>query len=140
MEPSQFTYLILPLAIIIAILVGIVFYLARRNEETDYEKEMKELRRSLLKGTLDRKTFLYVRDNLKAEDLFGEESKRLDDMMKSKSLDSDTYVRMKKILELNFNERLAKINDKYNFDNSNSKSKKNGSFNKLKNHNSNGLI
>ena len=118
MEPSQFIFLILPLAIIIAVLVVVVFYLARRTEETHYEKEMKELRQSLFKGKLDRKTFLYIRDNLKTEDIFGDESKRLDDMMKHKELDPDTYIRMKKILEMNFNERLVKINEKYDFDNS----------------------
>jgi hypothetical protein len=118
MEPSQFFFIILPLATIIAILVVVVFYLARRTEETDYEKEIKELRRSLLKGKLDRKTFLYIRDNLKVEDLFADESKRLDDMLKHKKMDPDTYIRMKKVLGMSFNERLVKINEKYNFDNS----------------------
>ena len=124
MEPSQFIFLILPLAIIIAILVVVVLYLSRRNEVTDYEKEMKELRQSLLKGKLDRKTFLYIRDNLKIEDRFTDESKRLDDMLKHKKMDSDTYVRMKKVLDMTFDERLVKINEKYNFDNSAVDSKK----------------
>jgi len=117
MEPSQFFFFILPLATIIAILVVVVFYLARKTEETDYEKEMKRLRQLLLKGKLDRETFLRIRDNLKVEDLFADETKRLDDMLKDKKMDSDTYVRMKKILEMSFNERLEKINDNYNFDN-----------------------
>ncbi len=116
MEPSNFFFLILPLAIIIAVLVVVVFYLARRTEETDYEKEMKELRQSLLKGKLDRKTFLYIRDNLKVEDHFADESKRLDDMLKHKKMDPDTYIRMKKVLEMTFDERLVKINEKHNFD------------------------
>ena len=121
MEPSQFIFLILPLAIIIAILVVVVLYLSRRNEVTDYEKE---LRQSLLKGKIDRKTFLYIRDNLKIEDRFTDESKRLDDMLKHKKMDSDTYVRMKKVLDMTFDERLVKINEKYNFDNSAVNSKK----------------
>ena len=113
MEPSQFIFIILPLAILIAILVVVVFYLARKTEETDYEKEMKRLRQLLLKGKLDRETFLRIRDNLKVEDLFADETKRLDDMLKDKQMDSDTYVRMKKILEMSFSERLVKINEKY---------------------------
>jgi len=72
----------------------------------------------LLKVKLDRKTFLYIRDNLKVEDLFADESKRLDDMLKHKKMDPDTYIRMKKVLGMSFNERLVKINEKYNFDNS----------------------
>jgi len=117
MEPSQFFLLLLPLAIIIAVLVVVVFYLARRNEETSFEKEMKELRKSLIQGKLDRKSFLYIRDNLKVEDLFSDESKRLDDMLKHKNLDTDTYIRMKKVLDMNFNEKLVKINEKYNLNN-----------------------
>ena len=118
MDPSQFFFIILPLAAIIAILVVVVFYLSRKTEETDYEKEMKKLRQLLFKGKLDRETFLHIRDNLKVEDLFSEESKRLDDMFGNKKMDSDTYLRMKKVLEISFNERLVKINEKYNFDNS----------------------
>ncbi len=118
MDPSSFFFLILPLAIIIAVLVVVVFYLARRTEETDYEKEMKELRQSLLKGKLDRKTFLYIRDNLKVEDHFADESERLNDMLKQKKMDPATYVRMKKVLEMTFDERLVKINKKYDFGNS----------------------
>jgi len=116
MESSQFFFLILPLAILIVILAVVVFYLAKRTEETDYEKEMKNLRQLLLKGKLDRKTFLHIRDNLKVEDLFADETERLDDMLKQKQMDSDTYVRMKKILEMSFNQRLEKINTKYKFE------------------------
>ena len=118
MEPSQFFFLILPLAIIVAVLVVTVFYLARKTAETDYEKEIKQLRKLLLKGKLDRKTFIYIRDNLKVEYLFDDESKRLDDMLKHKKLDLTTYVRMKKALQLNINERLVKIHEKYDSDNS----------------------
>ncbi len=118
MEPSQFFFIIVPLAAIISILVAVVFYLSRKTEETDYEKEMKRLRQLLIKGDLDRETFLNVRENLKAEDLFSDESKRLNEMLESKTMDSDTYLRMKKVLQVGFNERLKKIDAKYNFDNS----------------------
>ena len=118
MEPIQFFFIIVPLTAIISILVAVVFYLSRKTEETDYEKEIKRLRQLLIKGDLDRETFLNVRENLKAEDLFSDESKRLDEMLESKTMDSDTYLRMKKVLQVGFNERLKKIDDKYNFDNS----------------------
>jgi len=114
MEPSQFIFIVLPLAIIIAILVVVVFYLSKRTEETDYEKEIKELRRSFLKGKIDQKNFLYIRENLKRENLFCEESKKLDDMLKHNQMDPDTYVRMKKALEMSFDEKLVKIHEKYN--------------------------
>lgn len=117
MEPSQFIFIVLPLAIIIAILVVVVFYLSKRTEETDYEKEIKELRRSFLKGNIDQKNFLYIRENLKREHLFCEESKKLDDMLEHKQMDPDTYVRMKKALEMSFDEKLVKIHEKYNIEN-----------------------
>lgn len=116
MEPSQFFSIVLPLASIIAVLVVVVFYLSRKTDETDYEKEMKRLRQLLIKGELDRDSFLKIRDHLSAEELFSEESERIDDMMKNKQIDSDTYIQMKKILEYGFNERLEKINQKFSYD------------------------
>ena len=115
MQPTQFFFIVVPLASLIAVLVVVVFYLSRKTEETDYEKEMKRLRQLLIKGKLGRDSFLYIRDNLKAEDLFADESRRIDDMMKNKQIDSETYIRMKKILEYGFNERLEKLNQKHNY-------------------------
>ena len=120
MEPSQFYSFILPLTVLIAILVVVVLYLSRKAEDTNYEKEIKKLRGLLFKGDIDRKDFLYIRDNLKAEDLFTDESKRLDDMLNNKKMDPETYVRMKKALQMTFNQRLVKIHQKYDFDNSTS--------------------
>ena len=117
MEVSQFFLIVLPLALLIGILVGVIFYLGREGEEDDYEKEMKKIRQLLLKGKLDKKTFLHIRDNLKIEDIFVDETQRLDRMLKEKTIDSDVYVRMKKILEMSFNERLEKINQRYEFEN-----------------------
>ena len=114
MEPSQFFLVVIPLAAIIALLVGVVYYLSKKTEETTLEKEMKELRKSYFRGKIDRKTFLYVRDNLKAENHFSEESKKMNEMYKDKNMDSETYLRMKQVLELSFNKRLAKIHEKYN--------------------------
>ncbi|MBT8172412.1 hypothetical protein KJN74_06035, partial [Candidatus Bathyarchaeota archaeon] len=94
----------IPLVVLIRILGLVVFYLSKKTEETDYEKEMKRLRQLLIKGQLDRDSFLKIRDNLKAEDLFSDESKRIDELIKNKQIDSDTYLRMKKVLEYGFNE------------------------------------
>jgi len=115
MEIVQLVNIILPLSIIITILVSAILYFRRTNEGTDYEMEMKRFRQLLLKGKLDRKSFLRVRDNLKVEDLFADETKRLDDMLMQKSIDSETCRRMKKILEMSFTEKLERINMKYNY-------------------------
>ena len=102
METSQFFLIVLPLASLIGILVGVVFYLGKEGEEDDYEKEMKKLRQLLLKGKLDKKTFLHIRDNLKIEDIFVDETQRLDHLLKEKTIDSDVYIRMKKILVISY--------------------------------------
>jgi hypothetical protein len=116
MEPSQFFFIIIPLALLVAILVIVVFYLSSKTDETDYEKEMKRLRQLLIKGKLDRDSFLNIRANLRAEDLFADESQRMDEMIKNQQIDPDTYIRLKKVLEYGFNERLEKINQKYKYD------------------------
>jgi hypothetical protein len=115
MEIVQLSSILLPLTIIIAIVISVILYNRRKNEGTDYEKEMKRLRQLLLKGKIDRKTFLRVRDNLKVEALFGDEIKRLDNMLLQKSIDSETYGRMKKILEMSFTEKIETINMKYKY-------------------------
>jgi hypothetical protein len=98
----------------LSILVSVIMLHYRKNKETTYEKEIKKLRQSLLQGKLDRKSFLLIRDNLKVEDLFCDETQRLDNMLEEKSIDSETYMRMKKILSMTFNEKLEKNNLKYN--------------------------
>ena len=116
MDTSQFFLIVLPLASLIGILVVVVFYLGKKGDEDDYEKEMKKFRQSLVKGKLDKKTFLHIRNNVKIEDLFADQTKRLDKMLKEKTIDTDAYIRMKKILEMSFNERLEKLSERYNID------------------------
>ena len=106
------------------IVSGIKFHYKKKNE-TDYEQKMKKLRQSLLQGKLDRKSFLYIKDNLKVEDVFGQEAQRLENMLKEKSIDTETYRRMKKILSMTFNEKLEKIDLKYNYTDSNTVTKDN---------------
>jgi len=115
--------IILPLATILTISTSVLIHRHRKTKETDYEKEMKKLRQLLLKGKLDRKTFLHIRDNLKVEDLFADETQRLDNMLEQKNIDPETYRRMKQILKMSFNERLEKINLKYNYLDSSPQSK-----------------
>jgi hypothetical protein len=55
MEPSYFFLLIVPLAILVVFLVGLVLYNARKEEDHDYENELKKLRQLLLSGKLDKK-------------------------------------------------------------------------------------
>ena len=65
------------------------------GDDPEYEKDINELRHEVLKGQLGQKTFRYIKDNLKVEDLYSVESKRLDDMFKQNMMDNVTYDRMK---------------------------------------------
>ena len=117
MNPSLFYTAVLPLALIVFVLVGIVYYLLKKTEETKYEKEMKILRKSLLKGKIDKNTFLYIKDKLKAEMHYLEESQRINKMLQQKKIDLDTYLRKKEILEVRFNESLSLIRIHHNMAN-----------------------
>ncbi len=57
-----------------------------------------------------------MRDNLKAEDLFLGESKRLDEMRKHNNIDQLTYSRLKAALQMTYNDKIVKREEKYNFD------------------------
>ena len=114
MTSIDLIYAISFLIAFVALAAFVIIFYRRKNVETDYEEEMKKLRLDLLQGKLDRKSFLYIKDNLRVEDIFSEETQRLENMLKEKSIDSETYSRMKKILSMTFNEKLQKINLKYN--------------------------
>jgi len=115
MTSIDLIYAIPFLIALVTVLAFVIIFHHRKNKETNYEQEMKKLRLALLQGKLDRKSFMYIKDNLRVEDLFGEETQRLDNMLKEKNIDSETYSRMKKILSMTFNEKLQKINLKYNY-------------------------
>ncbi|MFA5365216.1 MAG: hypothetical protein WC325_08565 [Candidatus Bathyarchaeia archaeon] len=111
MEPQSMVFLAFTMIAFSAGTAVVVKHFGKHIVNTDYEKEIKELRHSLLQGGIDRRTFLYIRDNMKVEDLFNIETKRLDEMYKQKQLDLDTYQRMKRVLEVTFNQKLVKIYD-----------------------------
>ncbi len=108
MEPSYFFSLILPLAILVVFLVGLVIYHARK-EEDDYENEVKKLRQLLLSGKLDKKNFLNLRNRLKHEKVFTTESKKLLSLLSDEKIDENTYVRLRQVLEKSFRDRLDKL-------------------------------
>ena len=108
MEPGYFFYLVMPLAVLVVFLVAIVIYNSR-NEEDDYEKDVKKLRQLLVSGKLDRKNFLTMRNRLKHENDFTTESKKLLDLLSDEKIDEDTYVRLRQVLEKSFRDRLDKV-------------------------------
>jgi hypothetical protein len=110
MKSGYFFYLILPLGILVFFLVAVIVYNSR-NEEDEYEKEVKKLRHLLFSGKLDRKTFLNMRNRLKHEKMFLAESKKLFTLLFNEKIDEDTYVRLRQVLEKSFKERLDKLDE-----------------------------
>jgi hypothetical protein len=99
-----------------AVIVGLAVFAYHRSgmkEVNQYEKDLKELRVQVIKGNVGHKTFRYMKDSLRAEHLFVSEQNRLDTMYQQNQMDETTYTRMKKVLQLTFNQKLMKIHNKH---------------------------
>lgn len=110
MESSYFFFLVLPLAVMVFFLVAVVIYKAR-NEEDEYEREVKKLRKLMFSGKLDKKTFVNMRNKLKHEKTFHTESKKLFTLLSDNKIDEETYVRLRQVLESSFRQRLDKLDE-----------------------------
>jgi len=82
MDPSEFFFLILPLAALVAVLVAAVLYLARK-EDTVKHKEMETLHELMRTGEIDKENF----------------SIALQDLVSKKVIDENSYKRLRKLLE-----------------------------------------
>jgi len=87
MDPNEFLFLILPLAALVAILVVVVFYLAKK-EDTMQHKEVETLNELMRTGTVDKENF----------------SAALQGLVRDKIIDEDSCERLRKLLEDSFNE------------------------------------
>jgi hypothetical protein len=91
MEPTEFYYIVLPLAGLIGLLVPLVGYHATKEERN--EKKLAKLARA------------YLRDRLKQKEAFNKQLEILDAQLRNKKIDKNTYVRLKKVLETDFTTR-----------------------------------
>ncbi len=82
MDPNEFLFLILPLASLVAILVAVVLFMARR-EHTIHHKELETLNELMRTGELDK-------ENL---------SEVLQDLVSKRVIDEKSRERLKKLLE-----------------------------------------
>ena len=84
MDASYFLLLVLPLAILVFVLVGLVYYFARKEERG----------RSRTKRLVES----YFREKAKEQGLRDKELANLRRLLKNNSIDKDTYERMKNVL------------------------------------------
>ena len=110
MDPSYFVFLVLPLAFIVFFLVGLTVYYARKKEDS-YEQEIKKLRKLLITGKIDTKTFNTLKNKTDYVKHFNSESKRLVDLLSEEKIDNDTYVRLNKVLEKSFRDKIVKLEE-----------------------------
>jgi hypothetical protein len=113
MNPITLLAVMSPTAAVITAFTMFSYYRSGMKEVNDYEKDLKALRIQVIKGNVSHKTFRYMKDNLRVEHLFVNESKRLDEMFQQDLMDEITYTRMKKVLQLTFNQKLMKIHTAY---------------------------
>lgn len=96
MEPSDFYFIVMPLACLLFALIPAVWYYAKKEEYKD--KELQKLAQQLRTGAIDKKTFEGMKDKLLQDRAFAREMNRLQNLLENESIDEDTYVRWKKIL------------------------------------------
>ena len=109
MDLSQLSLVVPPMLALTVGVVSIILYYIRRAE-TDYDLDLKQLRQMLLARKLDRPTFSRVKNRLKIDNLYSEQVIVIEQMFKTKNIDSMIYVRMKSALKLSLDQKLKKFN------------------------------
>ena len=99
MEPLDFQFFVLPLAVLIGILTLMVVYYARREERQ--EKKLKKLMRR------------YVRNRVTQEEIFAKELEKLQLLLRNKSIDKSTYSRLKETLEISFAQKREEVRTQF---------------------------
>jgi len=102
-----------PMAVASVAIAVVVYFASGKKEENELEHEIKRLRQNLLRGDLGRTNFLYMKNSMQAEESYDVELKKLEEMFQQNLLDSTTYGRMRKALQVIYNEKLMKIHTNY---------------------------
>jgi uncharacterized membrane protein (DUF106 family) len=98
MQATDFYSFVLPLGVLIAIVVSLLLYFARKQES--------------LEKRWDRLTRAYMKYRLEQEKTFAEELEKLQILLQEKSIDQDTYVRLKKLHERALTRRLERLSSR----------------------------
>jgi len=109
MSLSLIASIILPAGLLMAISGGFIYHFSKSKAKTSHEKDLNELTRLWLTGKIDRKTYKYIKESVNAEEIFNNESQKINNLFTNKQLDQIEYIRIKKILQMNLNKRLINI-------------------------------
>jgi hypothetical protein len=91
MELTDFYYFVLPLAGLIALLVLVVLHHARREER--HKTKLVKLARE------------YLRDRMRQREIFAKQLEILDVQLRNKTIDKNTYARLRNVLVVSFEKR-----------------------------------
>jgi uncharacterized membrane protein YraQ (UPF0718 family) len=86
MEASYFTFFIVPLGIIVAILIATVYYYAKKEEIT--RRKTKKLVQA------------YIKEKAKQQKAMNKELAKIDKLFENKSIDKETCERLKNVLTM----------------------------------------
>ena len=109
MQHSVLPFVVFPMLVITVGLLLIVYF-AKKKIETNYEKEMKVVRKLQVSGQLDRKSFFNLKNRLKVNELSSEQGTIFERMFREEKIDSVTYIRMRNALQISLNKKLKKFN------------------------------
>jgi uncharacterized protein YqgQ len=97
MEAFYFDFFLLPLIVLVVALGASVYYLARKKQ-----KARKRTKR-LMQG--------YFKEKTKEQELMNREIANLQRLLENKSIDRETYVRLKKVLAVTHEKDRAEVED-----------------------------
>ena len=109
MQISILPFFVFPMVVVSIGLLVIVYY-SKKKTETDFEKEIKQLRKLQVSGKLDKKSFYNLRNRMKVEKLSSDQGTILEKMFEEEKIDATTYIRLKKALNISLNKKLKKFN------------------------------
>ena len=98
-------FIVFPMLDISVGLILIAYY-SKKKMETDYEKQMRVLRKLKFSGQLDKKNYLSLRNRLDKEKHSSEQEIILEKMLREEKIDTFTYNRMKHVLHMTLNQKL----------------------------------
>ena len=87
MDPVEFLFLILPLAVLVTVLVVVVLYLARKEDNIRH-KDVEALNALMQTGVLNKDNFYFM----------------LQDLARNRMIEEDSRDRLGKLVEESFNE------------------------------------
>lgn len=107
MQIGLLPFLVFPM-LVISIGLLVIYYYSKKKLETDYEKELRVLRKLKFSGQLDKKRYTSIRNRLDHEKVSSEQEERLENMLRENKIDSMTFSRMKKALHMSLDNKFKK--------------------------------